>query len=218
MPPDPLILAFDTSAAHCAAALLLGDRVLAARTEDMAKGQAERLFGLLQDLLKSANKDWSDLTAIAVGTGPGNFTGIRISVSAARGLALSLGIPAIGVSTFDALAYDLPRPVIATIDARRGQTFAQLQDHDRPATTAIIDNVALPPGFQIANAACVGASAGDFARQTGGQAATPLYDLPVALGLVAITKLGTDQPRPAPLYVRLPDAAPSSDPPPVIFA
>jgi len=218
LPPDPLILAFDTSAAHCAAALLIGDRVLAARTEDMAKGQAERLFGLLQDLLTKAGKDWSDLSAIAVGTGPGNFTGIRISVSAARGLALSLGIPAIGVSTFEALAYGLPRPVIAATDARRDQTYMQALGNDGPFETAIIDNTALPHIFQIANATCVGENAEGIAALIGGQAATPLYDLAVALGLVAISKLGSKQPRPAPLYIRLPDAAPSSDPPPVIFS
>ena len=85
---DPLILAFDTSAAHCAAALLSGDRVLARVAEAMPRGQAERLMGLLHEVLSGSGHDWRDLDAIGVGIGPGNFTGIRISVSAARGLAL----------------------------------------------------------------------------------------------------------------------------------
>ena len=90
---DPLILGFDTSAAHCAAALLCGEQCLAARHEDMTRGQAERLMPLLEDLLAEAGASWRDLARIGVGIGPGNFTGVRIAVSAARGLALSLKIP-----------------------------------------------------------------------------------------------------------------------------
>ncbi|MEF9603437.1 tRNA (adenosine(37)-N6)-threonylcarbamoyltransferase complex dimerization subunit type 1 TsaB, partial [Paracoccus sp. PXZ] len=107
---DAFSLGFDTSAAHCAAALLQDDRVLVQRHEDMARGQAERLFPLLEELLAEAGVAWRDLSAIGCGIGPGNFTGIRISVAAARGLALSLGIPAVGVSVTEAAAHGLPRP------------------------------------------------------------------------------------------------------------
>ena len=86
--PDPSapgpVLGFDTSAAHCAAAVVSGGRVLACRVEPMARGQAERLFPLLEALLSQAGVTWRDLSAIGVGTGPGNFTGIRIAVAAAR--------------------------------------------------------------------------------------------------------------------------------------
>jgi tRNA threonylcarbamoyl adenosine modification protein YeaZ len=102
LPSEPIILGFDTSAAHCAAALLCGDRVLVSRREEMTRGQAERLMPLLEECLSDAGFGWSDLTAIGVGIGPGNFTGIRIAVSAARGLALALDIPAVGVDGFDA--------------------------------------------------------------------------------------------------------------------
>lgn len=106
MPPKvPLVLSFDTAAAHCAAALVSGDQILGAMSEPLFKGQAERLIPMLEELLTGAGKNWSDLDLIAVGIGPGNFTGVRISVSAARGLALSLGIPAVGVSVFEALAF-----------------------------------------------------------------------------------------------------------------
>ena len=93
-----LVLGFDTSAAHCAAALVSGDHVLARHADHMSRGQGEHLIGLLEDLLSKKGYTWGDLDTIGVGIGPGNFTGIRISVAAARGLALSLGIPAIGVS------------------------------------------------------------------------------------------------------------------------
>jgi tRNA threonylcarbamoyl adenosine modification protein YeaZ len=126
------VLAFDTSAAHCAAALLLpGGRVLT-RLEPMEKGQAERLMPLLEDLLREAGLGWSDLTRLAVGTGPGNFTGVRISVAAARGLALGLGIPAIGITRLEALAYGLPRPITVVEDARRGEVYVQGFGTDEP--------------------------------------------------------------------------------------
>ena len=75
---EPLILAFDTSAAHCAAALLSGDKLLAHAHEPMAKGQAERLMVLITEVMAMGGAKLGDLSAIGVGVGPGNFTGIRI--------------------------------------------------------------------------------------------------------------------------------------------
>jgi tRNA threonylcarbamoyladenosine biosynthesis protein TsaB len=118
------ILAFDTSTAHCAAALLW-DGGLILRHEPMEKGQAERLMPLLEEVLAEAGLHWPDLRAIAVGTGPGNFTGVRIAVAAARGLALGLGIPAVGVTRLEALAEGLPRPLTVVEDARRGEVYVQ---------------------------------------------------------------------------------------------
>jgi tRNA threonylcarbamoyladenosine biosynthesis protein TsaB len=104
------VLAFDTSAAHCAAALLRGGEIVAERREAMARGQAERIILLLEELLEEGGVGWDALDAIGVGIGPGNFTGIRISVSAARGLALGLGRPGIGITRFETLhaAYGAP--------------------------------------------------------------------------------------------------------------
>mgnify|MGYP000176847675 CR=1 FL=1 len=123
MPPEPIILAFDTAAAHCAAVVVQGGEVLAQRVEPMQKGQAERLFPLMEELLQEAGENWQSLDAVGVGIGPGNFTGIRISVSAARGLALSLGIPAIGVSRLEAMAFGLTGT--ALIDARQNRVYQQ---------------------------------------------------------------------------------------------
>jgi len=100
---DPVVLGFDTSAAHCAAALLLDDAIRGERLELLQRGQAERLMPMLEGLLAGQGLTWRDLDALAVGIGPGNFTGTRISVSAARGLALALGIPAVGVSMFEVM-------------------------------------------------------------------------------------------------------------------
>ncbi|MGB4829442.1 MAG: tRNA (adenosine(37)-N6)-threonylcarbamoyltransferase complex dimerization subunit type 1 TsaB, partial [Paracoccaceae bacterium] len=124
MPPET-VLAFDTSAAQCAAALLLPGGRCVSRREEMAKGQAERLIGMLQELLAEGGIGWRDLDALGVGTGPGNFTGVRISVAAARGFALALGIPALGVTRLEALAHGLPRPLTVLEDARRDEVYLQ---------------------------------------------------------------------------------------------
>lgn len=125
MQSDPLILSFDTSAAYCAAALLSGNNILDTVYEPMLKGQAERLFPVLERLLKKHSAVWSALTAIGVCTGPGNFTGVRISVAAARGLSLSLGIPVVGVTKLEAMAYKTKGKAICVLDARRKHIYTQ---------------------------------------------------------------------------------------------
>ena len=209
MRSEPLVLGFDTSAAQCAAALVRGDTVLAARAEDMAKGQAERLMPLLEEVLAEAGLGWHDLDALGVGTGPGNFTGVRISVAAARGLALGLGIPAVGVSVFEALAQDAPRPVAVALDARRDEAYAQL--FTATGAEAPILTPAADLADKLAGVPVIGLALPHSAPLA------PRHPLAVAVALVAAAKLGTDQPRPAPLYLRGADAAPPSDPPPVIL-
>lgn len=199
LPPDLPFLGFDTSAAHCAAALLLRGQVVACCTEPMAKGQAERLVPMIEELLAAQGVAFADLAGIGVGTGPGNFTGIRIAVSLARGLALGLGVPAIGVTGFEAVRHagGLAGPHWVTIDAPRGQVYAQR----------------------------FGAEAGPVIRD-----AASGFDAPVlrladltpdriarAVAEVGWQKAQTRQPRPAPFYLRGAEAAPPSDPPPVIL-
>ncbi|MGL4414464.1 tRNA (adenosine(37)-N6)-threonylcarbamoyltransferase complex dimerization subunit type 1 TsaB [Roseinatronobacter monicus] len=207
MPSDPCILAFDTSAAHCAAALLSGGQILAHMHEDMAKGQAERLIPLLNEVLHSAGMQWRDLDAVAVGVGPGNFTGIRIGVSGARGLALGLGLPAIGVSIFEARAEGLPRPLYVVEDARRGDVYVQAFN-DTDADPFLIQRADL--SFTNGGAV-VGTLAAEVALGSDLSAQEPCFPLAEAIARVAARKFGTPQPRPAPLYIRASDAAPSSD-------
>lgn len=215
MPPDPLVLGFDTSAAHCAAALLSGERILAQRVEEMGKGQAERLMPLLEEVLAEGRAGWADLAAIGVGVGPGNFTGIRLAVSAARGLALALDVPAVGVSAFDALAQGLPHPVLATVDARRGRSYARIVGAEEAVHQLSPD--ALPPVLADSGLNCVGHAAEAFAAATGGRALSPAMPMAEAIARLAASRRTQDPKRPAPLYIRGADAAPASDPPPVIL-
>ncbi|MFN3847619.1 MAG: tRNA (adenosine(37)-N6)-threonylcarbamoyltransferase complex dimerization subunit type 1 TsaB, partial [Paracoccaceae bacterium] len=191
-----------------AAALLFADGTCLTRQEDMAKGQAERLFPLLEDLLIETGISWKDLSAIGVGTGPGNFTGVRISVAAARGLALSLGIPAIGVTRMEAVAHGLPRPVTVVEDARRGEVYVQRFNSTGPDPAFIASSDVLK---------IEGAVIGSGVRSDSHSTAVAPFALTEAIALIAATRLGTACPRPAPFYLRGADAAPPSDPPPVIL-
>lgn len=139
----PLILALDTAFSRCTAAVFdaAGAGVLLAAEEpEIGKGHAERLTGVIDDALCEAGATYGDLARVVVTTGPGSFTGIRVGVAAARGLALALEIPAVGVSTLEAIARsalaksmsgadrptDDTAPVLAVIDARRGEIYAAL--------------------------------------------------------------------------------------------
>lgn len=202
-----MILAFDTSAAHCAAALLRGDRIVSARDEAMASGQAERLVPMLEEMLAEAGLGWADVTRIGVGTGPGNFTGVRIAVAAARGLALGLGRPAVGVTRLEALAHGLPGPLAVVEDARRGEIYAQ--ETGGAARLTAVDNCGLGP------VALVGSAAEAVAAVTGGRVVAPAMPLCEAIARIAAGR--EPGARPAPFYLRGADAAPPSDPPPVIL-
>jgi tRNA threonylcarbamoyl adenosine modification protein YeaZ len=228
------ILAFDTSGPWCGAALLIDGRIVAQRHEEMPRGQAERLMPMLDEVMAEGGLGWDDLDVIAVGTGPGNFTGIRVGVAAARGLALGLQRPAIGVSAFEALRGHiaakprLPREVI-TLPSRNG-TFVQLFEDglpsgdplEHPANASSLDAFGHLRGLPFFGphaarfADIAGAARGydyaDFGDTTERRIAT-------RIGWVAARKLarGLELARPAPLYIRPPDAAPPSDPPPVIL-
>ena len=207
MLPETL-LAFDTSAAHCAAALLLPDGSCFNRSEDMAKGQAERLIPMLEELLAEAGFDWHDLAGVAVGTGPGNFTGVRISVAAARGLALSLRVPALGVTRFEALAFGLPRPITVLEDARRDEVYMQRFDHGTAQPARLLP---------LADVVAQGRVTGSGAVLLGLPALPQPVAFAEAIARIALSRLDTKQPRPAPFYLRGADAAPPSDPPPVML-
>ncbi|MFL4468565.1 tRNA (adenosine(37)-N6)-threonylcarbamoyltransferase complex dimerization subunit type 1 TsaB [Tateyamaria armeniaca] len=187
---QPLILGFDTSGPHCAAALLHGETILHATGETMARGQAERLMDLLQEVLETNGKTWADLDAIGVGTGPGNFTGIRIGVSAARGLALGLGINAYGVTGFETRTILAPDGAIVAIPTPRDMVYVSDETGAR-----------LIPATDVAN-----------------PAPNPEpSDLAKAVALHASSIWPASAPPPAPFYVRPPDAAPARDAPPRVL-
>lgn len=224
--PQGTILAFDTSAAHCAAVLVAEGSLRLARTEAMQRGQAERLMPLLQELLAEGGMAFQDLDALAVGIGPGNFTGVRIAVAAARGLALALGKPLIGISSFE-LMIDPATPAagpahLLSLPAPRDQAYVQpFRQGIAQAAPRMIDPSAPPLDLDLGPDMVVrGHAAQAIAAPFHARAETAdIPDFADRLGQRAAWRLTQphDGRRPAPLYVRPADAAPPSDPSPVIL-
>lgn len=223
---SPTVLAFDTSAAHCAAAVLKDGSILAERLEPMERGQAERLMPLLEEMLAESKISWRDLDAVGVGVGPGSFTGVRIAVSAARGLALTLGVPAIGVSNFE-LMHDLASPAgapitIVSLPAPRGQAYVQeFRDGAPQSPPKVIDPTDASAVLDLeAGAVVLGHHATDVARSCNANALdAELAEIGGRIARAAARKFapGETPNRPVPLYIRPADAAPPREAPPAIL-
>jgi tRNA threonylcarbamoyladenosine biosynthesis protein TsaB len=120
-----LTLAFDTATAVATSALVDGDEILGERVS-----RAQTLLEDVDALLRQAGAHPSDLDELAVGLGPGSFTGVRIGLAVARGLALSLDVPGAGVSTLAALAAGAPGAV-PVVDAKRREVFTLVDAEPR---------------------------------------------------------------------------------------
>ena len=128
------LLALDAATTACSVACWSGGAIIAQREETAGRRQAEILMPMLQSAMREAGFDYNMLDLIAVTIGPGSFTGVRIGLSAARGIALASGLPLTGVTTLQALAAAPPPderqggPILAVLDARRDQLYGQFFD------------------------------------------------------------------------------------------
>ena len=199
-----MILALDTSTPACTAALFAADGSLfASRDEIIGRGHAERLVPLIAEMLEGHMP-----SQILVGVGPGSFTGIRIAIAAAQGLAIGWDVPVQGISSLALLAAGAPGegPVAAALAGGHGELFVQ-QFRRKPLRPAG-DMLNLPPAeaAKVIDAPLVvgsGAEALVAARGTG--EALPI--LPSASHALEMPhKLRALEPRP--LYARAPDARP----------
>jgi tRNA threonylcarbamoyladenosine biosynthesis protein TsaB len=205
-----LVLAFDSAVARCSAGIVRDGRLLAARQQDAARGQASLLPVLVQELLDAAEVRPDRLDLIGVTVGPGSFTGIRSGVALAHGIALAADVPLVGVTVGEALAASLPllgvRPLWSAIDNRRGRVFLE---RDGAAIACALDALPSPDGPV--------AIAGDAAPMVAARLAARGADvmltdarLPAVrhIAEVAARRLaGAIPPRPAqPLYVEPPEA------------
>jgi tRNA threonylcarbamoyladenosine biosynthesis protein TsaB len=122
-----MMLALDTSTSFASIALVR-DRMLTAELSwDVGRRHSVELLPRLRWLLETHGRAWREVSAVGVATGPGSFNGLRVAVTTAKMLALSLGIPVFGVPTLDVIAWgaaDVAGPVWATMDAGRGQLYA----------------------------------------------------------------------------------------------
>ncbi|MCO4205670.1 tRNA (adenosine(37)-N6)-threonylcarbamoyltransferase complex dimerization subunit type 1 TsaB [Aeromonas taiwanensis] len=121
------ILAVDTATEACSAALMVGDKVFS-RWEEAPRDHTRKILPMVQAVLEDAGLSLEQLDAIAFGRGPGSFTGVRIGISVAQGLAFGAGVPLIGISTLAAMAQGAHRldgaeRVLAAIDARMDEVY-----------------------------------------------------------------------------------------------
>ncbi|MDF1552792.1 MAG: tRNA (adenosine(37)-N6)-threonylcarbamoyltransferase complex dimerization subunit type 1 TsaB [Deferrisomatales bacterium] len=121
------VLALDTCDRTIGVAVAVGGEVRCWRVEHSAQRHSVRLLALVEETLAGAAAERGDLDGIAVTRGPGSFTGVRVGVAAAKGLAFALGLPVVGVSSLEALwrgAVPFPGAVVPVLDARKGQVYA----------------------------------------------------------------------------------------------
>lgn len=133
------LLAFDTSSQRASAAVVDGDRLLARREAEVAR-HGKALEPLLRATLEAAGLGAGDLEAIAVGLGPGSFTGTRIGVAAAKGLALGLGVPLVGVGSLEVLAAAAGEAGFCAplVDAGRGRVYGALYELGPPVPHTVV--------------------------------------------------------------------------------
>lgn len=218
------LLAIDTALAACSAAVLDTDYggIIAGDSLPMARGHAEALVPLIAGVMKRAELTFTAIDRVAVTTGPGSFTGLRVGIAAARGIALAAGKPALGISTLSAYAaphldQDDAVAVIAAIDARHQQIYLQVFD----PSGRIVIAPRLAPITDAVRAAVegpcriVGSAAQAIADRLPAGAPTPLLvenrdapdiDWVARMGAV----LPTGQSPPKPQYLRAPDAQPQN--------
>jgi tRNA threonylcarbamoyladenosine biosynthesis protein TsaB len=128
-----MLLALETSDRLCAACLIdqATATVVTSKTIDIGRGHAERMMGLISEVLGGAQTDYKALTGLAVCVGPGSFTGIRVGLATATGLSVALDLPVRGVTSLQALATAAisearGRTVLALVDAHRGDVYVQM--------------------------------------------------------------------------------------------
>jgi len=168
------LLAMDAAGGACSVALWAGESVVARRFSAMARGQSEQLVPMIAEVMADWGSGFGALDAIAVTTGPGGFTGVRIGLATARGLALARGLPLIGVSSFEVAAAAASTAekaggrVLALLDSKRSELFAQLFDADLaelgPPTEIALEALpgALPPGRLVLTGDAAARSAAVF--------------------------------------------------------
>ncbi len=141
-----MLLAFETSAKAASVALLDGEKLLGESYQNTGLTHSQTLMLMAEDLLKNLGAAVSDLTAVAVAAGPGSFTGVRIGVSAAKGLAWGREIPCYGVSTLEAMALGLgihDGYILPAMDARRNQVYTALFSAENGIVSRLFEDSAI---------------------------------------------------------------------------
>ena len=203
----PLILALDTSTAACTAALLLPDgTIVASRDEEIGRGHAERLVPMIAEML-----DGHVPTRLLVGVGPGSFTGLRVGIAAAHGLAIGWSVPLAGMNSLALLAASAPPgegKVTAAVAGGHGELFVQTFDRKKLSPTGPMASLAPDKAAARTDAPLVvGSGAAALVEARGSGEALPLFPTASrALLLPELLRLLDCKP----IYIRAPDARPKA--------
>jgi tRNA threonylcarbamoyladenosine biosynthesis protein TsaB len=216
------VLAIDTALAACSAALMDTEQggIIAGESLAMTRGHAEALMPLLARVIERSGMTLPEIDRVVVTTGPGSFTGLRVGISAARGIALAAKKPAVGVSTLSAyaaphLTADNTVPVVCAIDARHEHVYLQVFSPDgRSLTPPRLATLREAAQAASASPACiVGSAAHAVAAAMARTSATPVHiDARAAPDIAWVARLGAtlaeDQSPPRPQYLHAPGAQP----------
>ena len=214
-----IVLAFDTALAACTAGVWRDGVILACQSVNTPQGHAEALMPMIERMMTSAGLIYGDLDRIAVTVGPGSFTGLRVGIATARGLAMASQKPAIGVTTTEVLAAAVPlyeygdaeggeRRILSVVDSKRDDVFAQVFTADGLAASEILnlgyDSLA---GTFTGNLIVVGDAAQRAVISLGQNAEASSASALCAVEHIAfIASARPIDPRgPLPIYVRSPD-------------
>ncbi len=211
---DPVVLALDSAGLGCSVVVASGETVLGAEFDRAMHGQAEKLLPMVDSVMRRAGLPASALDIIGVTVGPGSFTGIRIGLAAARGIAHATGARLIGVTGFEAVAAGLAGSslgagfILIALESRRADLYVQLFDH---AHVALEDPTAtMPAALNERITSIIGAApllvAGDAAQR----AASTLSQRPdtmVAAGSAPDAAGPAQSAKTVPLYLRPPDVS-----------
>jgi tRNA threonylcarbamoyl adenosine modification protein YeaZ len=199
-----LVLGFDTATPAVSAALHDGTRIVSSALTVDARRQGELLAPMIATVMADAGADRADLTAVAVGVGPGPYTGLRVGLVTARVLGAVLGIPVLGVCTLDIIAAEVTpgREFLVATDARRKEVYwARYDAAGRRAEGPMVGSAAEIPG---ARDLAVAGAGGELYPAAFGELLQPAH--PDARTLCEIVASGGETMLPEPLYLRRPDA------------
>jgi tRNA threonylcarbamoyladenosine biosynthesis protein TsaB len=221
-----LILAIDTALDACAAAVLDTDagKIIAQESQAIKRGHAEALMPLIARVMKASGVAFTSLDRVAVTTGPGSFTGLRVGLSAARGIGLAADKPVVGLTTLTAYAAPFvgensEHPILSAIDARHDYVYFQMVSGDggslvKPKVAPIAEAL---EAARLSAPHLVGNAAGILAERWPADAPPPSkVDVQPAPDITWVAWLGaavSPETAPArPYYLRAPDAKPPKDP------
>ncbi len=223
-----ILLAFDTATTGCSAAIWRDGAIVTRRGARMERGQSEALVPMIRETMTAAAMEFDALDAVAVTIGPGAFTGLRIGLATARGIALAAGIPCLGVTTLETIAGATSesersgRTILVVLDAKRRDVYAQAFDAaGRPVSepTAVdparlVERVPQGDILLAGDAAAIVEPLLTAAGRDVRVSASSIPDCAAIAGIAAARwRPGDRPPAPRPLYLRAPDVTLPGPPP-----